>query len=84
MTPTTLPPGSSGAVWRSTCNGIELKLRFEQGMGAWLMIKRPGHERRHVEIPDAEVAATVEQFQAIRGDWEEFKAFVDAVPAVSP
>jgi len=48
-------------------------------MGAWLMI-----ERRHVEIPDAEVAATVEQFQAIRGDWEKFKAFVDAVPAVSP
>lgn len=48
------------------------------------MIKRPGHERRHVEIPDAEVAATVEQFQAIRGDWEKFKAFVDAVPAVSP
>ena len=42
------------------------------------MIKRPGHQRRHVEIPDAEVAATVEQFQAIGADPETFMAFISS------
>ena len=80
-TPITLPPGSSGAVWRSSCNGIELKLRFEQGLGAWLMIKRPGCEREYRDIADVDVAATVKQFVAIGEDPEKFKAFVNAAEA---
>jgi hypothetical protein len=48
---------------------------------AWLTIKRPGCERDYRDIPDAEVAATVEQFQAIGEDVEKFKAFVSSAQA---
>jgi hypothetical protein len=72
----TLPPGSSGAVWRSSCNGTELKLRFEHGVGAWLMIRRPASERRHIEIAESELAMVLEEFHAIGEDPEKFAAFV--------
>ena len=45
---------------------------------AWVTIKRPGCERDYRDIPEAEVAATVEQFLAIDGDPEKFKVFVSA------
>ena len=63
--------------FRSSCNGIEIRLRVDLG-AAWLTIKRPGCERAYRDIPEAEVAATVEQFQAISADREKFKAFVNA------
>jgi len=63
--------------FRSSCNGIEIRLRVDPG-AAWLTIKRPGCERDYRDIPDAEVAAVVDQFRAIGEDPEKFKAFVNA------
>jgi hypothetical protein len=46
-----------------------------------MTIKHPGCERTCVDIPDAEVAAVVDQFQAIGEDVDRFKAFVSAAEA---
>ena len=48
----------------------------------WLTIKRPGCERDYRDIPDGDVAATGEQFQAIGEDVEKFKAFVSSSQAL--
>jgi hypothetical protein len=64
----------------ASCHGIEIRLRVDPGV-AWLTWKRPGCERQYRDIPEAEVAATVEQFQAIGEDAERFKAFVSAAEA---
>ena len=53
-----------------------MRLRVDPG-AAWLTIKRPGCEREYRDIPDAEVAATVDQFLAIGEDPEKFEAFVN-------
>ena len=63
--------------FRSSCNGVEIRLRVDPG-AAWLTIKRPGCERAYHDIPEAEIAATVEQFQAIGEDPEKFRAFAEA------
>jgi hypothetical protein len=55
-----------------------MKLRVDPG-AAWLTIKRPGCERDYRDIPEAEVAATVEQFLAIGEDPDKFRAFVDTL-----
>ena len=36
-----------------------------------------------LEIPDAEVAATVEQFQAIGEDPEKFQAFIESAESIT-
>jgi len=46
-----------------------------------MTIKRPGCERRYYDIPEAEVAAVVDQFQAIGEDVDRFKAFLSAAEA---
>jgi hypothetical protein len=66
--------------FRASCNGIEMKLRVDPG-AAWLTIKRPGCEHAYRDIPDAGVAAVVEQFQAIGEDVDRFQAFLSAAEA---
>jgi hypothetical protein len=74
------PLGPKCYSFRSSCNGIEMQLRVDPG-AAWLTIKRPGCERAYRDIPDPEVAAVVDQFQAIGEDVDRFKAFVNAAEA---
>ena len=62
--------------FRASGNEIEMQLRVDPG-AAWLTIKRPGCERSYRDIPDADVAATVEQFLAIGEDPEKFKGIRD-------
>lgn len=66
------------AIWRSSCNGTEIRLSVQRGSGAVLKIKRPGMPETWIEIDIADVGATVEEFQAIGEDLEKFRAFVDA------
>jgi hypothetical protein len=40
-------------------------------------LKRPGCERQYRDIPDADVAATVDQFQSIGDSVERFQEFVN-------
>jgi hypothetical protein len=57
-----------------------MQLRVDPG-AAWLTIKRPGCERAYRDIPEAQIAAVVEQFQAIGEDVDRFEAFVSAAEA---
>jgi hypothetical protein len=66
--------------YRASCAGVEIQLRVDPG-AAWLTIKRPGCERAYRDIPESEVAATVDQFQAIGVDVDRFTAFVSAAEA---
>jgi hypothetical protein len=69
--------GPRSYCYRSSCRGVELRLRVDPA-AAWLVIRQPGVEPRCVDIPEAEVAAVVDQFTAIGEDPEKFATFVNA------
>jgi hypothetical protein len=66
--------------FRASCSGVEIQLRVDPD-AAWLTIKHPGCERTCVDIPEAKVAAVVDQFQAIGEDVDRFNDFVNAAEA---
>jgi len=69
-----LPPGSSGGVFRASCNGVELRLRIDAD-GAWAVVRRPGSPAHYVDL-ERDIESTIERFHAINGDRNKFDDFV--------
>jgi hypothetical protein len=70
--------GPRQQVFRSSCNGVSVRLRVNAGDESWIVIKAPGTEPRYREIPETKVDAVVAEFQAIGDSTERFAAFVNA------
>lgn len=73
-----LHPLWQNAIWRTSSGGIEIRISVQREGGATLKIKRPWMSETRVEIAPENVAATVEEFQAIDESPERFKTFVNA------
>jgi hypothetical protein len=67
------------ALYRASCNSVELRLRTEPDGTGWLVITRPGAEASYVEIEDRDVPALVAEFEAIGNDVGRFNAFLSRV-----
>jgi hypothetical protein len=69
--------GPKHRLYRSSCNGIELRLRAFPG-GSWLTIKKPGQDRQYFDIEESQVEAVVAEFESIGDSVERFQEFVNA------
>jgi hypothetical protein len=63
-------------IYRSSCNGVEIRIVQTPGL-TYLVVRGRGHDH-YAELPDADVGATVAEFQAIGEDPDRFQAFVNA------
>jgi hypothetical protein len=70
--------GPRQAVYRSSCDGVSVRLRANVGDQSWLIIKKPGVEALYRDIPEDQVSTVVDQFLAIETDPQKFAAFVNA------
>ena len=63
-------------IYRSSCDGVEIRIVQTPGL-TYLVVRGRVHDH-YAELPDADVGATVEEFQAIGEDPDRFQAFVNA------
>jgi hypothetical protein len=65
-------------VYRSSCDGVSVRLRVNPGDASWIVVKALGTEPRYREIGDNEVDAVLTEFSEIGEDRAKFTAFVNA------
>jgi hypothetical protein len=81
MEPVTPSWVTKNAIYRSSCNGIEIRLVITPDV-AYLAIRKPHSEPSYRELAEGDVAKVLAEFQNIGTDVQRFEAFVNAAGAV--
>jgi hypothetical protein len=71
--------GPRQAVYRASCDGVQVRLRVNAGDESWIVIRRPGAEPYYRDIPQDQVASVLAEWEVIDGDPGKFKAFISAI-----